>query len=211
MRDISICPTITAYSKTEYSKQMNQIKSFASRVHIDLMDGQFVPTKSPELKDSWWFDGLKADVHIMYQEPLSILDQIKSAKPNLAIIHIESKADHAEFANVMHENGIKAGLALLKETPVDKVNFLLNQFDHVLIFSGHLGYHGGQADLKLLSKVTQILKRNPNIEIGWDGGINDKNISKLVDGGVKVLNVGGYIQDSTNPFTSYAKLKSALR
>ena len=81
-------------------------------------------------------------------------------------------------------------------------------YDHVLIFSGDLGKHGGVADLSLLEKVNKIKALHPGAEIGWDGGINDTNAAKLIDGGVSVLNVGGFIQKSQKPDEAYAKLKS---
>ena len=81
--------------------------------------------------------------------------------------------------------------------------------DQVLVFSGNLGYHGGEADLGLLEKVKKIWQHHPECEIAWDGGINDQNVQQLVDAGVSVLNVGGFVQQSADPEAAYAKLKAA--
>jgi ribulose-phosphate 3-epimerase len=101
-------------------------------------------------------------------------------------------------------------LALLQDTPVEYAEQIMHSFDHVLVFSGILGHHGGQADLGLLEKVRQIRAHHPDVEIGWDGGINDQNARQLVGAGVDVLNVGGYIQKSSDPAAAYAKLKSVI-
>ncbi|MGH7237825.1 MAG: hypothetical protein ACREGF_04790, partial [Candidatus Saccharimonadales bacterium] len=79
--------------------------------------------------------------------------------------------------------------------------------DHVLVFSGHLGNFGGHADLKLLDKVKQIKAAQPRLEIGWDGGVNDRNAAKLAEAGVQVLNAGGYLHGAKNPAEAYQKLK----
>jgi ribulose-phosphate 3-epimerase len=80
----------------------------------------------------------------------------------------------------------------------------------VLVFSGNLGHHGGEADLGLLEKVRQIKVHHPEVEIGWDGGINDQNVKQLVEAGVEVLNVGGYIQKADYPERAYATLKRVI-
>lgn len=206
-----ICPTITAYDSHEYRQQMEQIEPFAHRVHIDLMDGKFAPTVSPSLDQVWWSDNLIADIHLMYQQPMDYLEQLLRLKPHLVIIHAEATLNYREFAAKLHAADIKAGLAILHDTSLDSVSELILAFDHVLIFSGHLGYHGGEADLNLLDKVKAVRAQHPNVEISWDGGINDQNARAFIEAGVDVLNVGGYIQNNSQPADAYAKLETSLR
>ena len=129
----------------------------------------------------------------------------------MVIIHNEADVHHMYFSAQLHQHGIKTGLALLKETPVEWAYQIMHSFDHVLVFSGHLGYHGGQADLGVLEKVKKIRAHHPEVEIGWDGGINDHNIHDLVEAGVQVLNVGGFVQKATDPQQAYAKLKGLIK
>lgn len=207
----AICPTVTAYDPHEYREQMERIASFVRRVHIDLMDGRFAPTKSPGPMYVWWPDNVKADIHLMYERPLPQLSMLIKLRPHTVIIHAEADVDHAHFAASLRRVGIRAGLALLSETPVENVEGLLKKFDHVLIFSGRLGYHGGRADLGLLDKVRRAKEFYPDIEIGWDGGINDQNIRALMDAGVDVLNVGGFIAGADDQKAAYAKLEEVIR
>jgi pentose-5-phosphate-3-epimerase len=174
------------------------------------MDGQFAPTHSPDLNHIWWPQQLSADIHLMYQFPMNQLEKIKELKPHLAIIHAEAQAHHMLFASTLHSEGIKAGLAILQDTPVDKIARVMHSFDHILVFSGNLGHHGGLADLTLIDKVKQIREHHPDVEIGWDGGINDKNVLSLVRAGVEILNVGGYIQEAGDPKHAYDKLKKLI-
>lgn len=204
-----ICPTVLASTQEEYKEQIKRV-SFAPRIQIDFMDGVFTTSKSIDLKDAWWPENLKADLHLMYKNPGEYLDVIKTKKPNLVIIHAEAEIDHLTFAKELHKSGIKAGLCVLPETSIDSVKELLVEYDHLLIFGGKLGYFGGNADLAQASKAKEAKKYNPNIEIGWDGGVNDQNAKQLTDEEVDVLNVGGFIQKAENPHVAYEKLISLV-
>jgi ribulose-phosphate 3-epimerase len=114
------------------------------------------------------------------------------------------------MAAQLHQAGIRAGLALLQDTPVEWAEQIMHSFDQILIFSGHLGFQGGQADLKLLDKVKQVKSLHPKAEIAWDGGINDNNAAELASSGVDILNVGSFIQDAEKPDEAYAKIVGQL-
>jgi ribulose-phosphate 3-epimerase len=124
----------------------------------------------------------------------------------MVVIHNEATVHHMHFAAELHKEDIKVGLALLHDTPVKYIDQIMHSFDHILVFSGNLGYHGGEADLGLLEKVKYIREHHADAEIGWDGGINDQNAKQLVDAGVDVLNVGGFVQKSDDPANAYATL-----
>lgn len=205
-----ICPTITALNSHQYRSQLEAVQPFAKRIHLDLMDGQFAPTRSPELDQIWWPDDMTIDIHLMYQKPMPVIESLIKLSPSLVVIHLESEVDHHSFANQLHQVNIRAGLALLAGTPVELARPLIGDFDHALIFSGNLGHHGGHANLALLSKVRELKQLKPELEIAWDGGINDQNALKLVEAGVSVLNVGGFIQDSADPARAYAKIEKLI-
>jgi len=206
-----ICPTVTAFNEHEYKQQLDKITPFAKRIHIDLMDGLFAPTKSPELDKIWWPHSVKADIHLMYRNPMDYLDKIIALRPRMVIVHNEAHVHHMHFAAELHKAGILAGLAILRDTPIEYAYQIMHSFDQVLVFSGKLGYHGGQADLGLIEKVHKIKAHHPNAEIAWDGGITDSNAKQLIDAGVDVLNVGGFIQKSDDPASAYAKLKEVIK
>lgn len=205
-----VCPTVTAFDLKQYEVQLQRLAPFAERIHIDLMDGTFAPTKSPELHDIHLLDGVVNDIHLMYAKPHDYLDQLIRLKPHLVVVHYEADVQHKQFVRTLHDSGIKAGLALLHDTEVATALTALEGYDHVLIFSGDLGHHGGQADLHIRSKIQEVRDRYPDIEIGWDGGVNATNASALARFGVQVLNVGGFIQRAADPANAYAILKAAI-
>lgn len=207
-----ISPTVTCQSDDlhEYRKQMEKVE-FAERMQIDLMDGVFTPTKSPSIESIWFFEDKVTDLHLMYKYPADALNVVLDLKPNLLIIHAEADVHVPTIAGALKSAGIKFGLALLAETPVSEILDHVEYLDHVLIFSGDLGRFGGQADLNLLKKISQLKIYKPTLEFGWDGGVNEMNVKQLRNGGVDVINVGGYLQNADDAFTNYQKLTNLLQ
>jgi len=208
MKSPIICPTITAYDPDEYRTQIHKVAKFAQRIQIDLTDGQFAPSQTIEPGEAWWPAGIKADFHLMYKKPELAVENILSHRPNLIIIHAEAAGDFAELAAYVRKRHVKIGVALLPATSPHAIVPALDMIDHVLIFSGNLGYQGGgHANTSLLGKVHFLKHHKPHLEIGWDGGINNQNISQLAFGGIDVFNVGGYIQKAADPEKAYNSLK----
>ena len=208
----TICPTVTAEDPHGYRSQVERISGFAERIHIDFMDGLFAPNRSIGLEQAWLPDipGLQVDFHMMYMRPDLYLEQVIMFRPKLVIIPAEAKGDFMNFADELHSEGVSVGVALLQSTAVDKIIPALDVIDHVLIFSGDLGHFGGKADLNQLSKARELRKLKPSLELGWDGGINGQNVIQLTEGGIDVLNVGGFIQKAENPQDAYDKLKAMV-
>jgi ribulose-phosphate 3-epimerase len=203
---VSICPTITATDTEMFRTQIEQIALLATRIHIDVSDGIMAPTKLLELDKIWWPGGMRADLHVMLEDPFKHTDLYRALGPQMVIVHAEAKGDFIEFAETMRKHGIETGVALLPKTKVETIIPAMELINHVLIFSGKLGSFGGTADLKLLDKVKKLRAAKPSLEIGWDGGINDQNVRSLMDGGVDVMNVGGFIHRAPDPAAAYQKL-----
>lgn len=209
---VSIVPTITSSEPHAYREQMERVERFAGRIHIDVSDGKLAPRKLIDLDRLWWPGNVTCDLHMMFEEPFEHTELIQALHPQLVIVHAEAKGDFYGFAYQMHLHGIEVGVALLPATPAARIQSALGNVDHVLIFSGNLGYQGGStADLGLLDKVKELRKLKPTLEIGWDGGVNDQNARQLAEGGVDVLNTGGYVHSAEDPATAYAKLKEVMQ
>lgn len=205
-----ICPTVLAAESHEYREQINKIQGFAERIQIDLMDGVFAPSLSISPIQAWWPDGIVADIHMMFLRPLEHVETLVSLRPNLVIIHAEAEGNLLGLMQHFKQCGIKAGVALLKETSVETAKLLIAEADHVLLFSGDLGSFGGTASLDVLDKVAQVREIHPGVEIGWDGGANQSNIVQLVSGGIDVINVGSAIQQAADPKAAYDTLNAVI-
>jgi pentose-5-phosphate-3-epimerase len=146
----------------------------------------------------------------MYQKPSSELENLIALNPNLIIFHAESDDNVSGLIKSVKEVKIKAGVALLQHSSPSEHAELIKNADHVLIFGGNLGYHGGKAELENLAKVEEIRNLNPDAEMSWDGGINDENALELVNSGINVLNIGSFIQKAEVPERAYAIIKEII-
>lgn len=201
-----ICPAILAADEQTFREQMNKVAHVAHRVQIDLTDGQFAPTPTVPPEQTWWPAGFAADFHLMYKDPIPAIRTILEHRPNLIIVHAEADGDFNQVISLCRQAATKIGVALLPQTPPEMIVQGLGFINHVLLFSGDLGSFGGRADLSLLGKAAFLKRHKPELEIGWDGGVNDQNVAQLVTGGIDVLTVGGYIQKSDNPEKAFRVL-----
>lgn len=205
-----ISPSIMGETEEDFKASISKMESFAERVHIDVSDGIFAPVFLLEPEKLWWPKEWVVDIHAMVANPAEYADRLIPLKPNLIVFHAETNVDLIPIMQNIKKYGIKAGVALLKQTVPLSVENIIKEADHILVFSGDLGHYGGTASLMQLEKVRLIKKINPNVEIGWDGGVSVDNAFTLVQGGVNVLNVGGAIAKADNPVSVYDKLVSEI-
>lgn len=205
-----ITPTILAENAEQYKEQIDRISGFAERVHIDISDSEFAPSFTVGVEDLWAPEGWTVDVHAMVNDVVTYVPKLIALRPHMIIVHAEATGDIGAAITQIKQAGIKAGLALLKPTVPRTVEQYIKMVDHVLIFSGNLGYFGGSASMMQLEKVRLVKGINPEVEIGWDGGVMVDNAYNLVQGGVDVLNVGGAIQKASDPRATFAKLQQEI-
>ncbi len=198
-----IVPTIMAETAEQLKESIDRLQSFTKRVHFDLADGDFAPTILVQPDTLYWPEGWQVDIHMMYARPSEQLAQVAMLRPHMVILHAEVQEDIVPHLRYLKEQGIKAGVALLKTTVPSTVEDAIKEADHVMIFSGDLGKFGGTASLMQLEKVRLVKKIKPEVEIGRDGGVSLENAYTLAQGGVDVLNVGGAIAKAASPVDAY--------
>lgn len=201
-----VVPAITAETVEAFKVETEKIGAFAQRVHIDISDGEFAPTFLLSEDQLYWPETWEIDIHAMVARPSEHLGKILQLKPSLVILHAEAQEDLLPHFDTLKKAGIKTGIALLKTTVPATVEAIIKAADHVMIFSGELGKHGGTASMMQLEKVRLVKKIKPEVEIGWDGGVTVENAYTLSQGGVDVLNAGGAIANSENPAETYQTL-----
>lgn len=201
-----IAPAILAENGEMYKQQIDAVRNFATRIHIDVSDGEFAPSFTVNPAELWWPEEWTVDIHAMVQRPEEHLATLVQLKPNLVIFHAEADGDLPAVLATLKQYNIKAGIALLRPTVPKNVSALIEQADHVMIFTGDLGRYGGTASLMQLEKVRLVKQINPQAEIGWDGGVNVDNAYTLTQGGANVLNVGSAIQRASDPGVVYQQL-----
>lgn len=203
-----VAPCITVETPDDYQASIERLSPFAKRVHIDISDGEFAPRFLLGADQLTWPEGWEVDIHAMLARPSEYLATLINLRPSLVVLHAEASEDIAPLLQQLKDNGIKAGLGLLKTTVPKTVAPLIQLADHVMIFSGELGQYGGIASMMQLEKIRLVRMIHPEVEIGWDGGARAENAFSLTQGGVDVINVGGAISKSDNPQAVYEKILS---
>ena len=163
---------------------INIDKSNADFIHVDIMDGKFVENKNftyDEIKDFFIDINKPLDIHLMVEDNLSYIKEFVKLKPAYISFHVESCENIEECIKYLHDNNIKAGIALNPETRIYNILPYLNELDLVLVLSVHPGY-GGQEFIKdTLKKINELKALQPkyNYIINVDGGINSDTIKEV--------------------------------
>lgn len=210
IRTVSIVPAILIDNKQDYRTQVEKINAFTRRVQIDVTDGIFTPLRTLDITSVWWPKNWSADLHLMVSNPSDYLETVLKLGPSLCILHAEANEDLLPTFQALKDAGIKTGLALLSTTFPGHVKQYIDAVDHVLVFAGQLGMQGAAADLMQMEKIPLIRSMKPELEIGWDGGVNLSNVRALAHADLDVINVGSAISRSDNPAETFAQLVSEI-
>jgi ribulose-phosphate 3-epimerase len=203
-----VAPTVNATTPEEYARFIDNVKSFATRLHIDVGDGVFTDVKTVGLSQVYDIDGVPFDLHIMMTHPESQLENIISLQPQLVIVHFEAPFDREAFFKELRSMDIKVGLAINTETTIEQVRDVLPTIDHLVVFTGQLGHNGGEFRADCLEKIAAARAINPDLEIAVDGGLNQQTARLAVEAGANLLDVGSFIQESDDPEIAYIALQA---
>lgn len=211
MPECSIAPTILTGNPTEFQHFLTLYPTFAKRIQIDIADGTFVDTTTILPKQiSSLPSQIAVDLHLMVAKPSEFLADIIRLRPALCILHAESAEDLSATIAALKKANIKVGIALLQHTYPGTAKSYIESADHVLIFAGALGKQGGTADLLQQEKVKLIRAIKPEVEIGWDGGVNLKNVRSLGHADINVINVGSFIAMNQDPAAAFKQLNEEI-
>jgi ribulose-phosphate 3-epimerase len=216
--DHLVSPSLLAADFANLEHEVTMInRSEADWVHLDIMDGVFVPNISfgfPVIKAVKKVAAKPLDVHLMIIDPDRYLTQFCEAGANNLTVQYEACTHLNRTVTEIRNLGMKAGVAINPHTPVLLLKNILPYIDLVLIMTVNPGF-GGQLFIKeSYNKITELRtmidRGGYNVLIEVDGGINISNATKLIESGVNVLIAGSSVFSSANPSAMIRKLKRLI-
>jgi ribulose-phosphate 3-epimerase len=210
-----VAPSILS---ADFGRLNDEIKAICDAdcdfIHVDVMDGHFVPnmTIGPVVVSAVAKIATKPlDIHLMVENNTFFVDLFAPLNPRYISFHIEEEKHPHRLIQKIRSLGIKPAITLNPHTPVEAIEYLLEDLDMVLLMSVNPGFGGQKFIPSVLEKSKRlkdlIEKRNKNCLIEVDGGVSDKNIHELRDAGVDIVVAGSYVFGSGDYKKAIASLK----
>lgn len=194
---IKVAPSILS---ADFAKLGEEVKSIseagAHYIHIDVMDGNFVPNITfgpPVIKAVRKYSDKVFDVHLMIEKPERYIKNFVDAGADIIVVHAEACIHLHRVIQEIKSYGVKAGVSLNPHTPVEVIKHLIPELDMVLIMSVNPGF-GGQSFIPFsIDKIREVRNLSKTVDIQVDGGINEETGKLCVEAGANVLVAGSYV------------------
>jgi ribulose-phosphate 3-epimerase len=214
MNKIKVAPSILSADFACLDKEIRKVeRAGADMLHIDVMDGHFVPNITigiPVVKSIRKLTRLPLDVHLMIENPHKFIEAFVAAGSNLITVHIEA-ISHSKLkaqSSKLKKIGVKFGVSLNPATPLCRIMNVLKYVDFVLVMSVNPGFGGQRFIPAVIPKIRQ-LRSIYAADIAVDGGINEQNAKQVIRAGANILACGSYIFGSRDVKLAIERIRYA--
>ncbi|MFH1222787.1 MAG: ribulose-phosphate 3-epimerase [Pseudomonadota bacterium] len=202
-----IAPSILSANFSKLGEEIKKVEvDGVQYIHVDVMDGHFVPNitiGAPVVKSIKKIAKIPLDVHLMITEPEKYIDDFIKAGSDIVTIHSEATKNAAKVLADIRSKGVKAGISIKPNTPLNSISSLYDKVDLVLIMTVEPGFGGQKLITRALDKVRELKKikekNKYNFIIEVDGGVNEENIKECVDAGAELLVAGNAVFAASDP------------
>jgi ribulose-phosphate 3-epimerase len=206
---IRTVPAILTDDPQALETMVRQTESFTSYAQFDIMDGQFVPSRSItcehigrlKMKLNW-------EAHLMVLHPEAYLEDFQRAGAQKIVFHYEATSSPEEVISLVRSLSMGVGLAVNPETTISAILPLVSEVDSVLFLSVNPGFYGSKFIPEVIDKIVEFHSAQHKLEIGIDGGIKENNIAQIARSGVDVIYIGSAIFLQPKPDESFRHLQA---
>lgn len=196
-----LSPSILSADFTKLGEEIETIDNAgAEYIHVDVMDGMFVPSISygmPVIKSIRKSTGKVFDVHLMISEPIRYIADFAASGADMITVHVEACSDVVATIEKVREYKLKVGITLNPDTPVSAIKPYLNRVDMVLIMSVNPGFGGQKFITSSVDKIKEVKRLRDELNLSYDievdGGINIDNLATVLEAGANVIVAGSAI------------------
>ena len=211
-----IAPSILAADFLHLAKEVETVNAHAYIIHLDVMDGTFVPNISfgfPVVEAVAKIARKPMDVHLMIVHPEKYVERFAKAGASMVSFHYEAALDQSDAdIDLIHSFGVKAGIVINPDVPVEKIFPFLGKVDYVLLMSVFAGFGGQKLIEDTYARVRAVKAERKRIGsdalIEVDGGVTDKNAGRLAKAGVDILVAGSAVFKAEDPAAAVAALRN---